>query len=484
MSICVSLVFTSLRDTLEKHDFTATSPAGYQWLRKALHPAEPTIKAARCPSKGIRPTATQEAVITFIVKAPETLQMPHWGFRMSMKNDPLCPLGVEVDGMAAQTVLNTAYYSGTPFTAHTPNDYMEAANKFRAACEQYRVTALSVTGYFVGATMTDQGSILAAQCSDAAFESAASRVKSGSGHNSKVIGFGQALPGTTAITAGTNLYTAPAREGFYMPYKMENPEKWLSTDDLASIRRYGQGLNFAGTTDLHDFTIGYPFGNIIQEDASYNKFTTLWNPPGDDGLGMIYVDGLAQTTSFRCTVRIAIEAMTRPVSTLATFCEPPALPDEHAIRMYTEIASRLKDAYPAKDNSLGTLWQKVKQIASSIWRTVSPALSYIPQIAPIVSGINTAGELIRKARDKGAPNVSRGARSRRRRRAPRNRRNGPRRLYGGRYGRRRVYFNRKPKQPSSQGNQQPQQKDAKSTVVITDSGVRIVRPNKSVGTSQ
>lgn len=326
-----------------------------------------------------------------------------WSARFVLKNDPLCPLDIlTVNDSASHansshvTVINQCFYTGAPVAVHALADYNTTLNSFRTACEQYRVTALSVTGYFIGATMTDQGSIIAAQTSDSEQLTSIVEILDPADSNPRVLApvlyqITQSIPTYDAMTMGVNPYVSPAKEGFYMPYKMMDPEKWHSADDVCFMVRTGNAISFTQHPSFGFYSQAYPEGNYsgtTYQDARFGP----WLRPVDQGIGVTHVRSVARTSSFRITLRVCIEVMTRPDSALASFTEPPALPDDHAIHMYYEIASRLNDAYPARDNSNGTLWQKIKNVAGTIWDTVSPALAAVPQLTPLV----VAGNAVRK----------------------------------------------------------------------------------------
>jgi len=326
-----------------------------------------------------------------------------WSARFVLKNDPLCPLDIlTVNDSATHansshvTVMNQCFFTGAPVGTHTETEYHATLNSFRIACEQYRMTALSVTGYFIGATMTDQGSIIAAQTSDSEQCVNMIDILDPEGGNPRVVcpmlyQITQSIPTYDAMTMGVNPYVSPAKEGFYMPYKMMDPEKWHSADDVCYMVRSGNAIAATQRPGFGFYTQAYPEGNYTgstYEDAHFGP----WLRPLDQGIGVTHVRSVARTSSFRITLRVCIEVMTRPDSSLASFTEPPALPDDHAVHMYYEIASRLNDAYPARDNSNGTLWQKIKNVAGTIWDTVSPALAAVPQLTPIVA----AGNAVRK----------------------------------------------------------------------------------------
>lgn len=400
----------SLKEFLASHDYTATTEGGYQWLKKALHPAEPTIKAPRCPSGGARPTATQECTVTVTVDAPAVdpaEPSAPWRMGIFMKNDALCPIHIitanETTGAPNTTHvtgLNQCFATGTnPVGPHTTAQYAAALNTFRASCEQYRVNALSYTAVFIGATLTDQGSAISAQVSDAhqVVCSFHPNTFTADAIMQRAHLITQNLPTSETLVMGASPYIRKAKEGVYVPYKIQCPGRWFSSDDSCLVARTANHMSTLADEWSSVNHTCYPYGNVLANGQTPG----LWLPPSDDNLSATWLTGLARTTSFRITYRICVEVMTRPDSLLAAFCELPALPDDHALRMYFEIASRMKDAYPSDDNDKGTLWEKVKNVAKGLWGVVSPAIaaavpggqlavSAINKVVPAVSGIVSA----------------------------------------------------------------------------------------------
>lgn len=393
----------SLADKLKAHDYTALTDNGALWVRKALHPAESTIKAPRCPSHGIRPTATQEVIATSVISAPAlpegTDPSLTWSMCVVMKNDPLCPVDVMTyndDGSSTShfQFANQGYVAaGTPtFKDFTRTDYEHILHAFQDAAEQYRTTALSITGVFIGASLSDQGSVVSAQMSDPHMTMLGEMNGTSNNVRIPIYAIGQEINSSESLVLGTSPYVTSVKEGFYVPYKMEDPDHWHRTDNLQMCCRLkngwrnASGVPFTGDCANYDALspTPYPWGN-----GNGLHYTGLWLPPLDDGVSVTWCKNMARTSSFRLTVRIAIEVMTRPASALASFCDLPALPDDHAVAMYREIASRMKDCYPSRDNETGSLWSKIKSIAGGIWDTVSPALSnIIPGGKAIVGGVN------------------------------------------------------------------------------------------------
>lgn len=293
------------------------------------------------------------------------------------------------------TVLNQAYCGDiSVFGQHDQDDYQATLAEFRQSCEQYRTTALSVTGVFIGASLTDQGSIVSAQMSDPHVNMAYWPTGPDLTHDTgrlHIYGIEQPILPSDVIILGTTPYVASARDGFYVPYKMENPDHWHNVDDLHYVIRFGNQVDGSINLSAAEYA-NYPYGNGSHDDLY------RWLPPLDEGVSVTWIKGLAKTTTFRVTTRIDIEVMTRPTSRLASFCEPPALPDEHAIAMYREIVSRMKDAYPSKDNDTGNLWNRIKSIASGLWDTVSPALAAaLPGGKALVTAVDTARKYLPRA---------------------------------------------------------------------------------------
>lgn len=385
--------FNFLVPDIQSNNYLSLTSQGNAWVRKALHPAEKTIKAPRCPSHGNRPTAAQESVQTFVIESPDSESETTWDCGIYLKNDPLCPITVVStlsDSEVTEVNVCTNQAFGGSYGSFGGLSLADVLHKFQESCEQYRMTSLSITGHFTGPALQAQGSVLAAQMSDPTSTFAISYDSNPSSAVPRVSRllkvWGQTLPGPSMLVAGTNVYTTAAKEGFYMPMKFENPSEWHSSDDTVCLLRHDGNLSHDITHDLSALASSsqsYPSGNVNSSALPYD-----WLAPVDNNLGVIWLKGLAKSTSFRITVHIGLEMMTRPGSTFATFCEAPAPPDPHAIAMYYEISSRMADCYPARDNENSTLWDKIKAIAKSVWSVASPILAATPlkPVADIVNG--------------------------------------------------------------------------------------------------
>lgn len=404
-------------------DFPTKTDAGRRWLIKALHPADHSLKAERVPASSRYPTVVQEVISTFDVSCPLSISSTYdtWSIRVITRPDPLVPTEIwAAPGTASSigpdewtflgSVLNQAFWKSSPaFDTHSAEEVYALLKQFYRSCETYRVTSLSTTGNFVGATMTDQGSIVSCQCLDTARTmgirpaiTASSTPFTHPGQLSSLVHLWcDQLPTMSVASMGTNPYVMPAKEGWYAPQKLLCPGHWHKTNNIEQFAR--------AASDTPEDMLLDPF---IDTDHSSHQIhmvpypyfpggsgTAKWISPCDDGVSVTYVSGIHKTTSFRITLRMCLEMGTIPTSDLAPFSEITAPPDSLAIELYNEIIKSTQDAYPASDNDFGTFFNKVKNIAGKIVKVIEPVANiasgfgvpFAGTVAAMAKGINKAG---------------------------------------------------------------------------------------------
>lgn len=408
---------------------TATAQ-GRRWLIKALHPADGTIRAERAPSSSRYPTVTQEVVSRFTISKPSVINTDTWSFRLFQTTDPLCPIVVTFMQPTSVTPWDTgalcyewinpifAPEGVDPFGAHTAAHYEGMLDKFQHACETYRITAFSTTGEFVGATLTDNGSISAMQCQDRTrhlthmnFEaldgSVLAKVEDATTGSEITVPIPQGrwlqseshiwcdpIPTLAQSSMASHPYNDKAKEGWYMPQKLQCPSHWKSNNDLVFRGRLTPGAMALGPVDKYRAAsnqsqiIGWPLHLEFYTAAGPH----LWVQNCDDGLGCVYVNNIHATTSFQVIVRFNLELGVSPMSEYATFADSTPPPDPVAIELYNEIVKDMLDAYPSRDNANSTLRDKIATIARKVAAVVEP-------IAGIASyaGVPYAGVIARLA---------------------------------------------------------------------------------------
>lgn len=343
---------------------------------KALHPAEGSLKAERAPGNARFPTATQEVVSTFVVHAPEGNGT--WDLRVVTHTNPLTPVQVyakseyDLEGEPGEEVyvgeyINQAFVRGVSeaFSTHTEIEFENALGQFSEAAESYRITALSTTGVFVGATMTDQGSIVSSQFTD----NIMTRSTVDNAGLGKVIALADLwfdpLPLMSEATLGQHPYVADARKGWYAPQKLGNPLRWMSVDDLRFRGRVIQDVNHPmPLAELPRGTVwGYP---------NPHQGLSYWIRDCDDTCSQTFASGLDRTTTFRITVRLAVEYSCNPSNDYAAFCEEAKSPDDVAVDLYQEVVKEIMDAYPSEFNDFNKLFGRVKDVVRKVASVVDP----------------------------------------------------------------------------------------------------------------
>lgn len=372
---------------------------------KALHPAEHALKAESVPASSRYPTVVQETISTAELKCPEAIMgdgTGTWCMKIVTHTNPLVPVEIWADTTATGSY---EYWMGSflnqtfaptidSFKNHSGAEFEAALNDFGESCEAYRITALSTTGVFVGASLTDQGSIVSGQFYD--------------GHQQcfypvdhtddpSIMALAEPwvnkLPSMSALSMGTLPYVAAAKEGWYAPQKLLCPGAFHRTDDLCFRGRYDvDGFN----SPMKDLTSIRPF-----------PFSTISgvSPTGmhyflrdcDDGCSVTYVTGLAKTTTFRCTLRLCLELGVSPTSRFASFARPVPPPDDIAIELYQEVVKELVDAYPAEYNDLGKFFDKIKGVVRRVAGVLEPVagiasavgVPYASVVKSVLHGVNS-----------------------------------------------------------------------------------------------
>jgi len=94
------------------------------------------------------------------------------------------------------------------------------------------------------------------------------------------------------------------------------------------------------------------------------------------------------------------------------FTEPPAQYEAKALEAYYALCLELKDAFPASFNSLESIWDAIKSVASNIWDVAKPAVQEVAQkVIPMM--VSRGGEMLmggltgaRRGKITGTPRVT------------------------------------------------------------------------------
>lgn len=173
---------------------------------------------------------------------------------------------------------------------------------------------------------------------------------------------------------------AVSTTGFY-PFASLNDVHYYAGAEVRSKERMKATTSSGG--------VGAPSTDYIVGDVTSEFCNENWAD--------FSVHNMATTTSLSFFFRFGFECRLQPTSMLSPQLKLSPCEDEVALNAYFQIAREMKDAYPADYNDLGKIWDVISGIAKGI----SPFLTLIPGIGPILAGavptIASVGDSIRKA---------------------------------------------------------------------------------------
>lgn len=402
-----AVVMTSKGATLAEHlDLKnlplATTPGGRNFAMKALHPSDHEIKSTRVPGGNCLSVALCSDQVTTIPLASANSQVE---INLIPNIIEPCSMVVQDGALLKDYAFFNAAFGGSVVENPSNSDLNAICGSVAKAVEKYRITSQSVTVELIAPSLSDQGTITAAQYNmPPRTESMGTFMQDvTSGFNNKFI----VVPDvylyerpvlSNQMVLGTQAYTAKAREGTYMPLKLTT-FKWRNVND--PMIPFSSSRELA-TRTFEDYSLndnsGWPF-HISR--AGITNVQDIYPLPKCCGhnFGFISVEGCAANVALRVRVRQTVEIGCRPSSTFAPLLEVALPPDETCLKMYFEVSSRMADAYPASYNDLGKLKSFIMGIAKKIGPYVEPvlnSLSLVPgPVGAIASGAKAAVPLFR-----------------------------------------------------------------------------------------
>jgi hypothetical protein len=292
-----------------------------------------------------------------------------------------------------------------------------------------RHTYKSVTCDMTASTLNDGGSIIAAQI-PVTSTTCASSFSADTLSGAPTVGSAVLaevdfeIPGddiTLSRMTASTVYSAPAKDGFYMPMKLDTATcvnfdagalaaGRILVDAQATPHLYwlgrGDNINDYLSTYVTMSTTGTTGRTRPWWANDVNSRTQLRNYPGlscaaDSTTGVAIVRGLDANATLTLTLRLGLECTLYPESPLVSQVSPPVRVDAAALSAYYDIARVMKDAYPARDNIFGLAIPAVINALRAAWpvvRAVAPKLiSAASAAAPVVK------EIIETVRGESAP---------------------------------------------------------------------------------
>lgn len=370
---------------------------GRQWCLKALHPADHEVKATQRPGSHNIPT------VSMMVTSYAVLPQPVANLReieLIMRADPIVPVIVRFKG---ETTAVRAWYNPM-FKTSEPLDSTPSYSEMRTAgrelmnrASSYRINALSLTGEMVVDADNDRGQIISSQYQIPTNEFVLIPRDFAGGGVLRAVGCRSTLPDTASLLQGTRSYTGPARDGFYVPYKLDSFD-WVSTSSWVV-----QAGNSTMGYDLCGGSLYAPMDAL----AMANKFPLFTSgeeevvptlQPQGQGVSLTRINGTDPSASIRLTLNMVVEMIVRPGTPYSAFTKPPLAPDQLALDMYMEISAMMNDAYPASFNDANKLKRIIGNLAKGVWKYLDPvasALSVVPgPLGQAAAGVSMVGKAV------------------------------------------------------------------------------------------
>lgn len=412
-----------------------STPEGQDWCLKALHPADPIVEVRGIPDKSAFPSVFMNYQATFTLSAPAG-SAGTWSFDMQMMPHPvhlLSYIGAASGGAFSGSFLNSQLDGATPYAKW---------KTFKSLARRWRLAYMSTTVYQDAPDLANQGTLVVCQ-KPVAFDTygvsgvvvdntAALPIEGtilGSSGVQKGISYNAAdFPDFDVSQTMPNAYFGRSREGAYIPLKLTKTcQQWQSRAD--AIRIFDDAQAWESANSGQQNTIGasaipyvagavsnYPFYGVstlsheVGTANGYNNGVILgqdYAAPLSDVWADISAKNLAVTTSYSFFVRMGIEMQVVPGSILTPHQKLSPMYDGQALKAYFAISRELKDAYPADHNDLGKIWDAISKAIT--W--ISPALNFIPEVGPVLSGgvkaVQSIGDTIReKTRKKQVPAIT------------------------------------------------------------------------------
>jgi len=402
----------------------ANTQEGRDFVMKALHPSDHEVKAARVP--GGTDNTLALAIDQVFTYNPSEFSYGGTELNIQLFPNVMRPLVLQhrIAGSGGHEELRLVggfeppALGGRGFVTDpmTAAEAMAYYNNVRDNFEVLRITSESVTVNYVAPALSNQGSVVAAQFASAPMHTPMYLAKIQAPGPAKFIGTpweGTAyaynyfdiydpMNKKSQLMSGTRAYTAKAVDGVYLPLRLTD-FNWHSVANESCKGRWycvNPVTNTQQNTPMDVMSTLYDYHPLDLQGELINSDALVLSDMGQT-MGHIIFDGQAsEGVSYQIRIRMTIEARVRPGSTYAPLCQAPPLPDELALKMYPEIAGRMKNAYPASYNDWDGLKSTIKGIARGILKVADPIIwlvsNGLPMGKPIADLATSATEGLRK----------------------------------------------------------------------------------------
>jgi hypothetical protein len=292
--------------------------------------------------------------------------------------------------------------------------YDAALTALMAGAERWRLAYMGVTIYQDGPTLSDQGTVVAAQvpCEPTTHSFSASALSGGvvnTDAGMKAIIFQNSdLPDFQTLVRMPNAYFSQSKHGCYMPIKLSTSHQaWHSTRDCV-YDGTGWAVNAGATGVLPAYIVPggptfaqYPYGHNAPGVVSPQMSVSLQGAlntdiagtaaircfPCNENWGHVCFTNMSVATRLVAYFRVGFEVQALPSSVFSPYLKLSPPFDPLSIDAYYRISRELKDAYPADYNDLGKLWEVIKGVART-------ALPLVAGFGPLGKAASVVGSML------------------------------------------------------------------------------------------
>lgn len=373
---------------------------GASWALKALHPAEEMVGLRGIPDADAFPSVCMDYETVVTINPPATIVAGEtWRADVNLFAHPVQPLSFIVSNTAGT---KTGYGGAVNPTLAAGVDYDVYSRAFGSLCHSYRMLYTGATIDLDASGLSDNGSVVAAQMPRAYHTYNVSTLNTApppyytSFQHVVWSGFPQNFPGA-AISQLPGCFMGLAKDGCYMPLKIDPHAEWAMSEDFEFISDAASNTGTLRRCDLNTTISGgapgqcFPFygdavsapvvAPVIATGPDRSHITgTLCVPFQQINFGFMRFYNLNSAASLTVKVRWGVEMRVPPTSVLAPALQPSCSMDALALAAYSDMAGKLPWAYPSSYNG----WDELLPVLKSVWNGIKGSLGVAAGMIPVI----------------------------------------------------------------------------------------------------
>lgn len=424
-----------LSDVTKRLEAIGVDPLSRDWLIKALHPAGGSASLGM-PDESyvsvLRPEYRDQTVIScpaalagatwdlLIWRPPADVNILYWaaaaaGFNFSTGVAFPAAVGyLQMQPVSAGPNLQAADIPG-------PGTTLYATQNPVARPVGWRTQYAGLTCYLTAASIADQGTVFAGQFQRQFFPRrvAQGTIQAGVSVLHNYTTTNVPFDENAMLLADPRAYTAPARDGVYMPFRLSGPSQPFvgATSPVTGLfldaalgfhYATGEVAIAAGPPVVHGFMPSHlPYnlqpdglGSYVTSPGSsfipVGGGTTFAPPSLDTGYdnvhqGVVIFRGLSGQASVTCKSYTGLEVIPSVDSPDRVFVKPPVKFNPRAMEAYYAVIHDMPTCYPASYNSFGTILSSIGGVVGKLWPTIKRVVPIVGRaLEEIIEGPNDA----------------------------------------------------------------------------------------------